>query len=180
MKLNSVVSVFECLAFLLDVLLWKASERSGIFYIIFCGYCGVLSHSASSQIPTLEGASWHSGFLPFVSPRWSFLKHQVVVGTCFLWPWPRLMELSNLSALAAESIYLLNDLVHWRVGEVLSRCYGTIKCWSAQSPNFVSSRIFSLVHDGDLAFKRGSCCRSTYCPLNDETLDYLFWQWADL
>lgn len=69
------------------------------------------------------------------------------------------------STVAAESIYSLNcHLVQQRLGRVLSTSYR-----SARSPNFVLSRIFSLVHYGDLALKRVICCRWMYCSLNDET-----------
>lgn len=119
----------------------------------------------------LRRAGWCSQILPFVLCLWSLLKHQVMMGPCSLWPYvPRLIGLSNLSAVAAESIYLLNcHLVHGKVGKVLSRGCRTIRCKSAWSLTFASSRIFALVHDGDLALKRGICSRSMFCPLNDET-----------
>lgn len=124
----------------------------------------------------LRRAGWNSQILPFVLCLWSLLKHQVTMGMCSSWPYvPRLIRLSNLSAVAAESIYLLNcHLVHWRVGKVLSRGYRIIRCKSAWSLTFASSRIFTLVHDGDLALKRDVCCRSTFCPLNNETLATCF------
>lgn len=89
----------------------------------------------------------------------------------YLWPFvPGLRELSVLSTVAAESIYSLNcHLVHQRLGTVSSTGYRTLGCRSAQSPNFVSSRVFSLVHCGDLALKRVICCRWMYRPLHDET-----------